>query len=55
MKQKDSLFQGGDRLYTSESDVHRRQILTYKDGPRDERVNSQHRQDHIKSPAIVFV
>ena len=24
----------GDRLYTSESDVYRRQILTYKDGPR---------------------
>ena len=23
-----------DRLYTSESDVYRRQILTYKDGPR---------------------
>ena len=28
----------GDRLYTSESDVYRRQILTYKDGPRTERV-----------------
>ena len=27
-----------DRLYTSESDVHRRQILTYKDGPRAERL-----------------
>ena len=27
------------RLYTSESDVYRRQILTYKDGPRTERVN----------------
>ena len=26
-------FQCGDRLYTSESDVHRRQILTYKDSP----------------------
>ena len=31
-------FQCGDRLYTSESDVYRRQILTYKDGPRTERV-----------------
>ena len=27
------------RLYTSESDVYRRQILTYKEGPRAERVN----------------
>ena len=26
-------------LYTSESDVHRRQIVTYKDDPRAERVN----------------
>ena len=33
------LFQRGDRLYTSESDVYRRQILTYKDGPRAARVN----------------
>ena len=30
-------FQRGDRLYTSESDVCRRQILTYKDSPRTER------------------
>ena len=29
----------GDRLYTSESDVYRRQILTYKDNPRTESVN----------------
>ena len=29
-------FQSGGRLYTSESDVYRRQILTYKDGPRTE-------------------
>ena len=28
----------GDRLYTSESDVCRRQILTYKDDPRTERM-----------------
>ena len=28
--------QSGDRFYTSESDVCRRQILTYKDGPRTE-------------------
>ena len=27
-------FPRGDRLYTSESDVCRRQILTYKGGPR---------------------
>ena len=27
-------FQCGDCLYTSECDVYRRQILTYKDGPR---------------------
>ena len=31
-------FQCGNRLYTSESDVCRRQILTYKDGPRTERI-----------------
>ena len=29
-------FQCGDRPYTSESDVYRRQILTYKDGHRTE-------------------
>ena len=28
----------GERLYTSESDVCRRQILTCKDGPRTERI-----------------
>ena len=33
-------LQCGDRLYTSESDVCRRQILTYKDGPRAGRVNA---------------
>ena len=31
-------FQRGDRLYTSESDVCGRQILTYKDDPRAERI-----------------
>ena len=31
-------FQRVDRLYTSESDVYRRQILTYKDGPRTKRI-----------------
>ena len=35
-------FQSGDRLFASESDVfrrhRRRQIVTYKDGPRAERV-----------------
>ena len=34
---KKILFQCGDRLYTSESDVYSRQILKYKDGPRTER------------------
>ena len=29
-------FQCEDPFYTSESDVYRRQILTYKDGPRNE-------------------
>ena len=29
-------IQSGDRLYTSEYDVCRRQILTYKDGPHTE-------------------
>ena len=32
------LFQRGDRLYTSESDVFIRQILTYHGGPRAVRV-----------------
>ena len=32
------LLARGDRLYTSESDVYRRQILTYKDGLSTERV-----------------
>ena len=32
------LFQCGDRLYGSESDVYRRQILMHKDGPRAESV-----------------
>ena len=32
-------FSASDRLYTSESDVCRRQILTYKDDPRTERIN----------------
>ena len=31
-------FQCGDRLYTSESDVYSRQILTYKNGLRAKRV-----------------
>ena len=31
-------LQREDRLYTSESAVCRRQILTYKDGPHAERV-----------------
>ena len=33
------LFQCGDRLQTSDSDVHRRQNLTSKVDPRTERVN----------------
>ena len=34
----DEPFQRGDRLYMSESDVNRRQILTYKDGLRKGRI-----------------
>ena len=34
-----NFFQCGDCLYTSESDVDTRQILTYKDGHRAERVS----------------
>ena len=34
------ILQCGDSLYASEYDVHRRHILTYKDGPRTERVTS---------------
>ena len=33
-----SFFQHGNRRYTSESAVYRGQILTYKDGPRADRV-----------------
>ena len=33
-------FQRGDRLYTSESDVYRRQILTSKDDPHTERIKT---------------
>ena len=33
------------RIYTSESDVYRRQILTYKDSPRAERVNTTIRRE----------
>ena len=33
------LVRVGHRIYTSESDVYRRLILTSKDGPRGERVN----------------
>ena len=32
-------FSDGDRLWTSESDVFKRYILTSKDGPRAESVN----------------
>ena len=34
-----SPFQRVDRFYTSESDICRRSILTYKDGSRAERVD----------------
>ena len=51
-----SLFQCGERLYTSESVVYRQQILTYKDGPRAERVtvNSQtKRTQRFKQDKVV--
>ena len=35
----------GDRLYTSESDVHRRQIMTFKVDPHTVRV--KHREGHV--------
>ena len=35
----DQPFQRGERLHTSESDVCRRQILTYKDDRRTERID----------------
>ena len=38
-----SLLQCGDRLYTSESDVYRRQILTIKVDPRAVRVKSRNK------------
>ena len=31
-------FQPGDRIYTSESDICRRQILSYKNGSHTERI-----------------
>ena len=34
-------FSAGTSLYTSESDVYRRQILTYKVGPHAERAKSR--------------
>ena len=34
-------FKREDRLYKSESDVYRRQILAYKVDPRAERFNSE--------------
>ena len=34
----DSRDQLGDRLYSSESDVYRGQILTYKNDPRTEKI-----------------
>ena len=45
-------FQCGDRLHTSESDVYRRQILTYKDGPRTERVYFRTSQN--TAPELAF-
>ena len=41
------LFQSGDRLYASESDVYRRQILTYKDDSRAERVKQHLHQKQL--------
>ena len=40
-------FQCGDRLYTSESDVYSRQILTYDDGLRTDRVNYYYCKDVV--------
>ena len=48
------LFQCGDRLYTSESDVNRRQILTYKIGPRAERVKQSIAHEHDKSKCMLM-
>ena len=43
-----------DRLYTSESDVHRRQILTYKDGPRAGKVYVTDHQCALQSDKGTF-
>ena len=40
-----------NRLYTSESDVCRRQILTYKDSPRAERINPL-LGEYIRAPCL---
>ena len=40
-------FQRGDRLYTSESDVCRRHILTYKEHP-----NSERTKKHVVKMAV---
>ena len=47
-------FQCGDRLYTTESDVYRRLILTYKDDPRAERVKKEMQEDQ-KSGKVFFL
>ena len=56
-------FQSGDILYTSESDVclstsesdvYRRRILTYKNGPRAERVNQLCCWNHIYTVSSKF-
>ena len=48
-------FQCGDRLYTSESAVYRRQILTYKDDPRTERVKEEMQKDHKSGNVFFFL
>ena len=54
-------FQFEDRLYTSESDVYRRQNLKYKDGPRAERkggdwcLDPQDRDWHVECHSVAFM
>ena len=47
------LFQREDRLYKSKSDVNRRPSLTYKDGPRAEKVKEV--TNHSDKRRITFI
>ena len=49
-----SFFQRGDGLHTSESDVYRRQILTYIDGPRTVNPYPTAKHDYSRLYYVLF-